>query len=98
MILAGDFENPHGEGHDVAVALRELLREHAGHIRGGLLTDASCKASLRVQVLPSIVFVAGGAVLEVVPRVRDWAEYAQCFARYLGVAPPPGTSLLEATA
>ena len=87
VLLAGDFDNPHGEGHDVAVALRELLREHGGAVRAGLVAEAKDRAvqrSLRVSVLPSLVFVAGGQVLEVVPRVRDWAEYTQAFRRYLG--------------
>lgn len=87
VLLLGDFENPHGEGHDVAVALRELLREHAGRVRGGLVLtpkDRAVQQRLRVSVLPSLVFVTGGEVLEVVPRVRDWAEYTVAFGRYLG--------------
>lgn len=87
VLLLGDFDNPHGEGHDVAVALREMLREHAGQVRGGLVVapkDRATQQRLRVSVLPSLVFVTGGEVLEVLPRVRDWAEYTVAFGRYLG--------------
>lgn len=88
VLLLGECDDPFGEGHDVAVALRELLREAGGRVRGGLVAaprDRAVQQRQRVSVLPSLVFVKGGEVLEVVPRVRDWAEYTLAFQRYLGV-------------
>ncbi len=76
------------EGHDVAVALRELLRDYAGKLRSGVVADDAERALMgrfRVAVLPTLVLVAGGQVLEVLPRVKDWADYAAAFQRYLGV-------------
>ncbi len=73
------------ESHDVAVALRELLKDHAGQVRAALVEDdADLKGRYRVVVEPSLVFVLDGTVLEVVPGIRDWADYAAVFRRYLG--------------
>ncbi len=75
------------ESHDVAVALREVLKDYEKGIRVALVGDkasADLKSQFRVVVEPSLVFVLDGAVLEVVPGIRDWAEYAAAFRRYLG--------------
>lgn len=78
------------EGHDVAVALRELARQYAGALRVGVVDDAAEDALMRrfgVVVLPSVVFFAGAAPIEKMPRIRDWGDYAAAARRYLG--PPP---------
>lgn len=74
-------------GYDVAVALREMLRLYPGSLRVGVVDDKAemkLKGRFRVIVLPSLVLLHRGEVLEVVPRVRDWSDYADAFARYLG--------------
>lgn len=75
------------ETHDVAVALRELLKDYAGDIRAGVVAagdDPALHARFRVLVTPSLVLVLGGEILEVLPGVRDWADYTATFQRYLG--------------
>jgi len=76
-----------GDAHDVAVALREIIRDYRGAVRAGLLDpedEAGLQSRFRVLVSPSLVLVHGGATLEVIPGVRDWADYARAFQRYLG--------------
>lgn len=78
------------EAHDVAVALRELLQSYGPALRAALVDPAAETALVqrfRAQATPSLVFIAGGETLEVMPRVRDWADYADAFRRFLG-APP----------
>ncbi len=78
------------EAHDVAVALRELLRDYHGLIDGGLIADEQgpdLAKRFRANATPCLVLLTGTEVLEVIPRVRDWSDYAAAFARYLGPAP-----------
>ncbi len=76
------------ENHDVAVALRELLKDYQGLLTAGVIVDdGALQKRFRASATPSLVFLSGGEVLEVLPRVRDWAEYATAFARYLGPVP-----------
>ena len=78
------------EGHDVAVALRELARQYGGLLRVGVVEDDTENRLMRrfgVIALPSVVLFVGGEPLERLPRVRDWGDYAAAARRYLG--PPP---------
>jgi len=74
------------DAHDVAVALREVLKDYRGDVAAGLIAgdEPELHARFRVLVLPSLVLLLAGQVLEVVPRVRDWKDYAEAFQRYLG--------------
>lgn len=75
------------ETHDVAVALRELLKDYAGDVQAGVVAagdDPALHGRFRVLVTPSLVLVLGGEILEVLPGVRDWADYSATFQRYLG--------------
>ena len=75
------------DAHDVAVALREILREYGGSIRAALVEEAdeaALQPRFRVLVTPSLVLLLAGATLEVIPRVRDWSDYTAAFRRYLG--------------
>ena len=78
------------DAHDVAVALREVLKDYRGSVSAGLVSadEAGLQPRFRILVLPSLVLVLGGEILEIVPRVRDWVDYLQVFQRYLG---PPGS-------
>ena len=79
--------NQHGDSHDVAVALREVLKEYPARISSGLVTresEAELQPRFRVLVLPSLALCVGGEPLEVIPGVRDWADYIRAFRRYLG--------------
>lgn len=78
------------EGHDVAVALRELARQYGGLLRVGVVDDVAEDRLMRrfgVIALPSVVLFVGGEPIERLPRVRDWGDYAAAARRYLG--PPP---------
>lgn len=81
------------DAHDVAVALRELLRDYLPDLpslRTAIVAreaQAELRERFRVQVYPSLALVLAGQSLEVLPRVLDWSDYRQAFARYLG---PPG--------
>ena len=74
------------DAHDVAVALREILKDYRGEVEAGLVSadEAELQPRFRILVLPSLVLLLGGEILELVPRVRDWADYVQVFQRYLG--------------
>jgi hydrogenase-1 operon protein HyaE len=89
----------HGrEAQDVAVALREVLREYGGRLSAALVTtaeDTGLQARFRVLALPSLVLTLGGETLEVIPRVRDWQDYTRAFRRYLGNA--AGATATEAS-
>jgi hypothetical protein len=87
------------EAHDVAVALRELLKDYRGNLEAGVVADSdACDAALRdklrVSATPCICFAVEGEVLESLPRVRDWADYHAAFQRYLGT-PDRVTNLME---
>jgi hypothetical protein len=84
------------ETHDVAVALREMLKEYPAQLHAALIEhDDQLRERFRVINTPSLVFVVGGKVQEVLPGVRDWSDYSAAFARYLG---PHTTNSREARA
>ena len=79
------------ESHDVAVALRELLRDYTGALNAAWVepdADGALQSRFRVAATPCLVLCAGDQIVEVVPRVRDWAEYSALFQRYLGPVKP----------
>ena len=97
VLFAAGPRSVRRESHDVAVALRELLREYGTAVRAGLISDEpepGLAARLRVSATPCLTFAIGGEVLEALPRVRDWADYRAAFQRYLG-NPDRVTNLME---
>lgn len=77
------------DAHDVAIALRELMRSYPEQASAAVFeaeAEAGQMQRFRVTSAPSLALCAAGAVLEVVPGVRDWADYAAVFRRYLGDA------------
>ncbi len=84
----------HNEAHDVAVALRELIKDYHGSLRAGLVDgdeEADLQSRFRVQRAPSLALVHEAVTLEVIPGVRDWADYARALQRYLGNPQLPRT-------
>ncbi len=84
LFLTGDTtQRP--EAGDVAVVVREILREHEGaHVRLGIVDrrdEASVMQRLGVVVLPAVVLIREGLVQEIIARMRDWQVYSQAFAR-----------------
>lgn len=63
---------------DVAVVLPELVAAFAGRLRAAVVDTAaetSLSSRFRVAVLPSLVVTRAGAVLNVLPKIRDWSDY-----------------------
>ena len=83
-------ESKPGASHDVAVALREILRDYGPSLSPGLVADPDdlhMAESFKVEVRPTLVLTLAGERLESIPRVRDWSDYREILGRYLG---PPG--------
>jgi len=79
--------NQHGDSHDVAVALREVLKEYREGVSAALVEaadEAQLQSRCRVLTLPSLALCVGGETLEVIPGVRDWGDYVRAFRSYLG--------------
>ncbi len=75
------------DAHDVAIALRELIRSYAKTSAAAVLASDQEDQQLsrfRINATPSLALCVRGDVVEVVPGVRDWADYAAIFRRYLG--------------
>jgi hydrogenase-1 operon protein HyaE len=83
LFFTGDLaQNP--EGRDVAIVVRELMRQHAGQLALGLVDrrdETAVMAKTGVVVLPAVAFVADGRTVDVVARMRDWGAYAQAAQR-----------------
>jgi hydrogenase-1 operon protein HyaE len=83
LFFTGDLaQNP--EGRDVAIVVRELMRQHAGQLALGLVDrrdETAVMAKTGVVVLPAVAFVADGRTVDVVARMRDWGAYAQAAER-----------------
>lgn len=83
-----------GDNQDVAVALREILKDYPGQLQAALVDavdDQPLQARFRVLALPSLVLTLAGETLEVIPRVRDWGDYVTAFRRYLGERSAPAS-------
>jgi hydrogenase-1 operon protein HyaE len=81
------------EGLDVAIVVRELLRQYDGRLALGLVDrrdETTVMAKTGVVVLPAVAFVAEGRTVDVVARMRDWSAYAQAADRLFqqGAASP----------
>jgi hydrogenase-1 operon protein HyaE len=88
LFFTGDLaQNP--EGRDVAIVVRELLRQYSGRIALGLVDrrdETTVMARTGVVVLPAVAFVADGRTVDVVARMRDWGAYAQAAERLFASA------------
>ena len=72
------------EGLDVAIVVRELLRQYDGRLALGIVDrrdETALMAKTGVVVLPAVAFVAHGRPVEIVARMRDWIAYAQAAER-----------------
>ena len=87
LFFTGDLaQNP--EGRDVAIVVRELLRQYAGRVALGLVDrrdETAVMAKTGVVVLPAVAFVADGRTVDVVARMRDWGAYAQAAERLFSI-------------
>ena len=75
------------EGNDVAVVVREFLRGPDGaRLRLGVVErrdEAAVMKLFGVLVLPALVLMRDGQVLEILARMREWPVYAQAFAHLI---------------
>jgi hydrogenase-1 operon protein HyaE len=90
LFFTGDLaQNP--EGRDVAIVVRELMRQHAGELALGLVDrrdETAVMAKAGVVVLPAVAFIADGRTVDVVARMRDWGAYAQAADRLFSAGTP----------
>jgi Thioredoxin domain-containing protein len=79
LFFTGDVAT-HPEALDVAIVVRELLRQYSGRLALGLVDrrdETAVMARTGVVVLPAVAFVSDGKPVDVVARMRDWSAYAQ---------------------
>jgi hydrogenase-1 operon protein HyaE len=72
--------------HDLAVVVREFLRDPRRELRVAVVEDAwnaEAKARWGVRIEPSLMIVRDGVVLEVVAGIREWSVYAERVGRLL---------------
>lgn len=85
LFITGDtVQRP--EAADVGVVLREVLKGlPAAHgIRVGIVARAEEGAVMKkygVVVLPALVLLRDGQVVDILARMRDWDVYARAFAK-----------------
>jgi hydrogenase-1 operon protein HyaE len=88
LFFTGDIARRR-EGLDVAVVVRELLANHVGQLRLGLVDrrdEAALMSEFGVVVTPAVVYIRDGQAAELVARMRDWPVYAQACDRLLATA------------
>ena len=89
LFFTGDVAS-RPEGLDVAIVVRELLRQYASRVALGLVDrrdETALMAKAGVVVVPAVAFMAQGRPVEVVARMRDWAVYAQATERMFAQGP-----------
>ena len=83
LFFTGDTAH-RAEGLDVAIAVRELMKSHAGRLTLGIVDrrdETAVMSRTGVVALPALAFIASGRTVEVVARMRDWDAYAQAARR-----------------
>ncbi|MEO0411340.1 MAG: hydrogenase accessory protein [Pseudomonadota bacterium] len=88
LFFTGDPEKKL-ETADVAVVLRELERANPGRLRIAIIDRADehdLKHRCGVMVLPSVAFFSGSEHLETIPKIQDWAVYAEKLPKILDKA------------
>jgi hydrogenase-1 operon protein HyaE len=85
---------------DVAVVLPELVREFAGQLNAGVVTDTfgdgkALKRHYGFTNYPALVFARDGEYVGAISRIQDWAEYLARIDSLLSAPPkrPPGFSI-----
>ncbi|HET7203816.1 MAG TPA: hypothetical protein VFI92_10665 [Steroidobacteraceae bacterium] len=79
------------EGLDVAIVVRELLKQYDGRLALGLVDrrdETALMSKTGVVVLPAVAFVADGRTVDVVARMRDWNSFAQAAGRLFADGAP----------
>ncbi len=85
LFITGDtVQRP--EAADVGVVLREVLKglPAAHDIRVGIVARSEEGAVMKkygVVVLPALVLLRDGQVVDILARMRDWDVYARAFAK-----------------
>lgn len=74
---------------DLAVILPELIKGRAGTLNFAVIdreAEDALAAEMGVFVKPSLVFVREGAVVGVIPKIKDWAYYEAMLEECLPIA------------
>lgn len=85
LLFAGD-PTARPEVADLAVILPEIVKGRAGALSFAVIdreAEDALAAQLGVFVKPTLVFMREGAVMGVIPRIKDWAFYEQMLEEYL---------------
>ncbi len=72
------------QSEDLAVVVREFLRDPQSRLRVAVVEgawNAEAKERWGVRIEPSLLIARDGAVLEIIPGIRDWAVYADRIGR-----------------
>lgn len=85
LFLAGDPDKK-PETADVAVVLRELVKQYPGAFEVGLVPQDAEADAMKLTgtfALPSLVFCAGGRPVETIAKIQDWSIYAEALPRLI---------------
>ncbi len=90
LVLFIGLVNPRPESFDVAVVVRELARQYPLTVAVVAQDEAPLMAQFDVIVVPSLLWVVRGQVVNKLTRIRDWSDYAaitrDCVAQLTTVA------------
>jgi len=90
LFFTGDIgQRP--EAHDVAIVVRELIKQYAGRLALGLVDrrdETALMAKTGVVVVPALAFMADTRTVEVIARMRDWSAYVEAAARLFEAGEP----------
>lgn len=85
LLFSGD-PTARPEVADLAVILPEIVKGRAGAIHFAVIdgeAEEALAAEMGVFVKPTLVFIREGAVMGIIPRIKDWAYYEQMLEELL---------------
>ena len=86
LVLFAGISAKRAESADLAVILPELAKARQGALGIAVIDgedEDDLSAEFGVLVKPTVVFMRGGEIQGLVPRLKDWAEYEQNLAALL---------------
>ena len=86
VFFAGDPDK-RAETADVAVVLRELVRQHANRLRAVLIApedEPAAMKALGVFVLPALALYRDGGRVDLIPKIQDWGVYVDRIGALVG--------------
>lgn len=83
LLVAGDPKH-RPETVDVAVVLRELVKQHPTLTVAAMADSPELRERLGLRIDPSLVLIQGGSVREVIPGIKDWSVYTERLDALMG--------------